>query len=93
MRALARTAVAITHKIETLGKVVIAAINGHAHAGGAEFAFATDIRVMSEEATLAVTGPDLDYRTPLPPSSEAALMQQELSILGPDDVYERVLNA
>lgn len=36
-------------------KPVIAAINGHAHAGGAEFAFATDIRVMSEEATLAVT--------------------------------------
>ena len=46
-----------------------------------------------DEVTLAVTGPDLDYRTPLPPSSEAALMEQELSILGPDDVYERVLNA
>jgi enoyl-CoA hydratase len=36
-------------------KPVVAAINGHAHAGGAEFAFATDIRVMSQEATLAVT--------------------------------------
>ncbi|MEY4211780.1 MAG: hypothetical protein RL458_5, partial [Pseudomonadota bacterium] len=30
-------------------KPVVAAINGHAHAGGAEFAFATDIRVMSQE--------------------------------------------
>jgi len=36
-------------------KPVIAAINGHAHAGGAEFAFATDLRVMAEQATLAVT--------------------------------------
>jgi enoyl-CoA hydratase len=36
-------------------KPVIAAINGHAHAGGAEFAFATDLRVMADDATLAVT--------------------------------------
>jgi len=36
-------------------KPVIAAINGHAHAGGAEFVFGTDLRVMSSEATLAVT--------------------------------------
>ena len=36
-------------------KPVIAAINGHAHAGGAEFVLATDLRVMSSEATLAVT--------------------------------------
>ncbi len=36
-------------------KPVIAAINGHAHAGGAEFVLATDLRVMSTEATLAVT--------------------------------------
>jgi enoyl-CoA hydratase len=34
---------------------VIAAINGHAHAGGAEFVLGTDLRVMSSEATLAVT--------------------------------------
>jgi enoyl-CoA hydratase len=39
----------------TFFKPVIAAINGHAHAGGAEFAFATDLRVIAEEATLAVT--------------------------------------
>jgi len=36
-------------------KPVIAAINGHAHAGGAEFAFATDLRVLAEHATIAVT--------------------------------------
>ncbi|MGH8595204.1 MAG: enoyl-CoA hydratase/isomerase family protein [Gammaproteobacteria bacterium] len=36
-------------------KPVIAAINGHAHAGGAEFVLSTDLRVMSSEATLAVT--------------------------------------
>lgn len=36
-------------------KPVIAAINGHAHAGGAEFVFATDLRVMADHATLAVT--------------------------------------
>ena len=36
-------------------KPVIAAINGHAHAGGAEFVMSTDLRVMSSEATLAVT--------------------------------------
>lgn len=36
-------------------KPVVAAINGHAHAGGAEFAFATDLRVIADDATLAVT--------------------------------------
>ena len=36
-------------------KPVIAAINGHAHAGGAEFVMSTDLRVMSSAATLAVT--------------------------------------
>ncbi|MBI2800465.1 MAG: enoyl-CoA hydratase/isomerase family protein [Gammaproteobacteria bacterium] len=36
-------------------KPVIAAINGHAHAGGAEFVLATDLRVMASDATLAVT--------------------------------------
>ncbi|MFD0666875.1 enoyl-CoA hydratase-related protein [Ramlibacter sp. MAHUQ-53] len=36
-------------------KPVIAAINGHAHAGGAEFVLATDLRVMAGNATLAVT--------------------------------------
>lgn len=36
-------------------KPVIAAINGHAHAGGAEFVMSMDLRVMSSAATLAVT--------------------------------------
>ncbi len=36
-------------------KPVIAAINGHALAGGAEFVFSTDLRVMSSEATIGVT--------------------------------------
>lgn len=36
-------------------KPVVAAINGHAVAGGAEFVLGTDIRVMSEKATIGVT--------------------------------------
>ena len=36
-------------------KPVVAAINGHALAGGAEMIMSTDIRVMSSEATLGIT--------------------------------------
>ena len=36
-------------------KPVVVAINGHAHAGGAEFLLSTDIRIMSSEATIALT--------------------------------------
>ncbi len=36
-------------------KPVVVAINGHALAGGAEFVLATDIRVMSSDATIGVT--------------------------------------
>ena len=36
-------------------KPVIAAITGHAHAGGAEFVMSTDLRVMSSTATIGVT--------------------------------------
>lgn len=36
-------------------KPVVAAINGHALAGGAEMTLATDIRVMSAEATIGIT--------------------------------------
>ena len=42
---------------------------------------------------LSVTGRGFDYRTTLPTSNEAALMQEELGILGADDVFERVLIA
>ena len=36
-------------------KPIVVAINGHAHAGGAEFLLSTDIRIMSSEATIALT--------------------------------------
>ena len=39
----------------TFYKPIVAAIKGHAHAGGAEFLLSTDIRIMSSEATIAVT--------------------------------------
>ncbi len=39
----------------TFFKPVVAAINGHALAGGAEMILGTDIRVMSSEATIGVT--------------------------------------
>jgi glucose-6-phosphate dehydrogenase assembly protein OpcA len=42
---------------------------------------------------LEVSGCGRHYRSLLPSSSEEALMQEELGILGPDLVYERVLTA
>lgn len=36
-------------------KPIVAAINGHAHAGGAEMLLSTDIRIMSSDATIALT--------------------------------------
>lgn len=39
----------------TFFKPVVVAINGHAHAGGAEFLLSTDVRIMSSEATIALT--------------------------------------
>jgi glucose-6-phosphate dehydrogenase assembly protein OpcA len=47
----------------------------------------------SDPQTLAVEGPGGNYRTMLPPVTEAALMQEELGILGADTVFERTLNA
>ncbi|MFT5172571.1 MAG: enoyl-CoA hydratase [Gammaproteobacteria bacterium] len=38
----------------TFFKPIVVAINGHAHAGGAEFLLSTDIRIMSSEATIAL---------------------------------------
>jgi glucose-6-phosphate dehydrogenase assembly protein OpcA len=43
--------------------------------------------------TLTIAGRGMQYQTGLPAVTEASLMQEELSILGPDEVYERVLNA
>ena len=39
----------------TFYKPIVVAINGHAHAGGAEILLSTDIRIMSSEATIALT--------------------------------------
>ncbi|MBV8847608.1 MAG: glucose-6-phosphate dehydrogenase assembly protein OpcA [Bryobacterales bacterium] len=46
---------------------------------------------VSSGGCLAVTGLGRQYRTALPPRDEAALMREELKILGSDSVYERVL--
>ena len=48
------------HFIKKLKKPVIAAINGHALAGGCELALACDIRICSEEAMFGLTEINLD---------------------------------
>ncbi|MEO8097730.1 MAG: glucose-6-phosphate dehydrogenase assembly protein OpcA [Acidobacteriota bacterium] len=47
----------------------------------------------AENHSLTIKGRGLDYRSGLPSTSEPTLMREELSILGADNVYERVLNA
>jgi len=52
VREFARRAVLVNHKIETLGKVVVAAINGYALGGGLEMAESCMIRVAARNAKL-----------------------------------------
>jgi len=48
---------------------------------------------LGSDHCVEVSGCGRHYRSMLPSSSEEALMQEELGILGPDPVYERVLTA
>ncbi len=52
VRAFAQLAVAVTHTIETLGKVVVAALNGFTLGGGLEIAEACMLRVAVRHAKL-----------------------------------------
>ncbi len=48
---------------------------------------------LGSDPSIQVSGCGRKYRSPLPSTSEDALMREELSILGADPVYERALSA
>ena len=48
---------------------------------------------LGSDNCVEVSGCGRHYRSMLPSTSEEALMQEELGILGPDPVYERALSA
>ncbi len=52
VRELARTAVRVNEQIESLGKITVAALNGHTFGGGLELAEACALRVADEAARL-----------------------------------------
>jgi glucose-6-phosphate dehydrogenase assembly protein OpcA len=56
-------------------------------------ASAGSLRLERSGGSVQVTGLGRDYRSALPPADEESLMNQELRILGPDSVWERVLIA
>jgi enoyl-CoA hydratase len=52
VRDFARLAISVYHRVETLGKVVVAAINGYALGGGLELAEACTLRIAAQGARL-----------------------------------------
>lgn len=69
--------------------------------GGPAGLYSVTLSTASDRLTIArgsdhnveISGCGRQYRSPLPSTSEEALMQEELGILGPDLVYERALSA